>query len=101
VLCGQSDAERVGDHRPLKNDVMNNTLDAAFVQNSVTVALLATAAGSGACNAATQPAWTGPSVGNNNLARGMKAWAYNLAQPISAREPAAIQRTLGDAVRAR
>jgi hypothetical protein len=55
----------------LKNDIMNNTLYAAFVQNSVTVALFATAAGSGACNAATQPTPT-------NLARGMKAWATTL-----------------------
>jgi hypothetical protein len=55
----------------LKNDIMNNTLYAAFVQNSVTVKLVATAAGSGACNAATQPTVS-------NLARGMKAWATTL-----------------------
>jgi hypothetical protein len=55
----------------LKNDIMNNTLYAAFVQNSVTVALFATAAGSGTCNAATQPT-------SQNPARGMKAWGTTL-----------------------
>jgi hypothetical protein len=55
----------------LKNDVMNNTLYRAFVQNSVTVALVASAAGSDNCNAAMQPTMT-------NLARGMRAWATTL-----------------------
>jgi hypothetical protein len=55
----------------LKNDIMNNTLYSQFVQNSVTVKLVATAAGSGNCNAGTQPT-------TGNLAKGMKAWGVTL-----------------------
>jgi hypothetical protein len=50
-----------------RTDIMGNTLTPGTPQ-SITIKLLATAAGAGACNAATQPTAT-------NLARGMRAWA--------------------------
>jgi len=53
-----------------RTDIMGNTLTPGTPQ-SITVKLLATAAGAGACNAATQPR-------PGNLARGMKAWATTL-----------------------
>jgi hypothetical protein len=63
----------------LKNDIMNNTLYSQFVQNSVTVKLVATAAGSGPCNAGTQPLWNPTSATPvTNLAKGMKAWGVTL-----------------------
>jgi uncharacterized repeat protein (TIGR01451 family) len=53
-----------------RTDIMGNTLTPGTPQ-SITIKLLATAAGGGACNAGTQPTAT-------NLARGMKAWAATL-----------------------
>src|SRR5947209_5337187 len=53
-----------------RTDIMGNTLTPGTPQ-SITVKLLATAAGAGACNAATQPT-------TSNLARGMRAWATTL-----------------------
>ncbi len=51
-----------------RTDLVNFT---PFPPQSATVLVLATAAGPGACNAATQPAL-------NNLAPGMRAWATNV-----------------------
>jgi hypothetical protein len=63
-----------------RTDIMGNTLTPGTPQ-SITLKLLSTAAGAGACNAATQPVFT-PGVGGapatTNLARGMKAWATTL-----------------------
>jgi hypothetical protein len=53
-----------------RNDIMQNTLTPGTPQ-SITVKLLASAAGGANCNAATQ-------VTATNLVRGMKAWATTL-----------------------
>ncbi len=70
----------------VKTDIYNNML----INNppsSITVKVLSTAAGSGACNAAT-----GPADGGTNLARGLKIWGTTLhsIQPQGSPLPPAL-----------
>lgn len=63
-----------------RSDIMGNTLTAGTPQ-SITVKLLATAAGAGSCNPGTQPS-------RDNLARGMRAWATTLHSLAAQGSPA-------------